>query len=124
MGWIDEVGRLWFCGRKVERVLTAVGAMYTDCCEAIFNAHPRVFRSALIDLGGGHPGLVVEPEQVDFPKTPAARAALLESLKTLGQSHALTAPIKDFFFEANFPVDVRHNAKIHRLSLARKYALK
>jgi hypothetical protein len=48
----------------------------------------------------------------------------IESLAELGQKNARTVLIKDFFFEANFPVDVRHNAKIHRLSLARKFALK
>lgn len=124
MGWIDSVGRLWFCGRKVERVLAADGPMYTDCCEAIFNAHPQVFRSALIDLGDGRPGMVIEPEQAAFPKSAAERERFIESLSALGQSHTLTAAIRDFFFEASFPVDVRHNAKIHRLSLARKYTLK
>ena len=37
-------------------------------------------------------------------------------------SHTLpqdTAPIATFFFREKFPVDVRHNAKIHRLTLAR-----
>lgn len=124
MGWVDPEGRLWFCGRKVERVLAAHGPMYTDCCEAIFNAHPQVFRSALVDLGGGRPAMVIEPEQSDFPRSEAARTQFIESLSQLAQSHELTAPIRDFFFEAHFPVDVRHNAKIHRLSLARKFALK
>lgn len=124
MGWIDGEDRLWFCGRKVERVLAAAGPMYTDCCEAIFNAHPQVYRSALIDLGGGKPGLVVEPEAGSFPKSAAARAAFQESLAELAGQHQLTQSIEEFFFEVSFPVDVRHNAKIHRLSLARKYALK
>jgi acyl-CoA synthetase (AMP-forming)/AMP-acid ligase II len=124
MGWLDESGRLWFCGRKVERVLTLVGTMYTDCCEAIFNAHPDVYRSALVDLGGGLPGIVVEPEKGAFPGTERARAAFVQSLQTIARGHALTEIIEDFFFEENFPVDVRHNAKIHRLSLARKFALK
>ncbi|TVP81281.1 MAG: peptide synthase [Puniceicoccaceae bacterium] len=124
MGWLDAEGRLWFCGRRVERVQTADGPMYTDCCEAIFNAHPDVYRSALIDLGGGRPGMVIEPEPGSFPKSAAAKAAFAQALAELGGQHALTASIRDFFFEANFPVDVRHNAKIHRLSLARKYALK
>ena len=124
MGWLDDSDRLWFCGRKVERVLTAVGAMYTDCCEAIFNAHPRVYRSALIDLCQGRPAIVIEPEKSAFPKSTEERARFIESLRELGQKNTQTVAIKDFFFEANFPVDVRHNAKIHRLSLARKFALK
>ena len=124
IGWIDDLGRLWFCGRKVERVLTDVGAMYTDCCEAIFNAHPWVYRSALIDLCQGRPAIVIEPEKSAFPKSTDERARFIELLRELGQKNTQTVAIKDFFFEANFPVDVRHNAKIHRLSLARKFALK
>jgi acyl-CoA synthetase (AMP-forming)/AMP-acid ligase II len=124
MGWLDTEGRLWFCGRKVERVMAEAGVMYTDCCEAIFNAHPQVFRSALVDLGGGKPGIVVEPEPAAFPKSAAEREAFIGSLAELGRRHALTVGIDTFFFEKSFPVDVRHNAKIHRLSLARKYALK
>lgn len=124
MGWLDDTGRLWFCGRKVERVLSVNGAMYTDCCEAIFNQHPKVFRSALVDVGGGVPGIVIEPEPNDFPGTDGARADFVASLKTRASEHALTASIEHYFFEASFPVDVRHNAKIHRLSLARKFALK
>lgn len=124
MGWLDDSGRLWFCGRKVERVLTDVGAMYTDCCEAIFNTHPWVYRSALIDLSQGRPAIVIEPEKAAFPKSTDERARFIESLRELGRKNTRTVLIKDFFFEANFPVDVRHNAKIHRLSLARKFALK
>jgi acyl-CoA synthetase (AMP-forming)/AMP-acid ligase II len=124
MGWLDEKGRLWFCGRKVERVVSPAGAMYTDCCEAIFNQHPKVYRSALVDLGGGLPGIVIEPEAGDFPRTAARTQEFVDSLEELAQGNPLTASIVHFFFEASFPVDVRHNAKIHRLSLARKYALK
>ena len=124
MGRLDDSDRLWFCGRKLERVITEVGAMYTDCCEAIFNAHPLVYRSALIDLCQGRPAIVIEPEKSAFPKSTDERARFIESLRELGQKNTRTVAIKDFFFEANFPVDVRHNAKIHRLSLARKFALK
>ena len=103
--------------------MSPLGAMYTDCCEAIFNGHPDVFRSALIDLGCGLPGVVIEPEKGAFPDTDQKRAAFIKSLRELAQSHALTEVIENFFFEASFPVDVRHNAKIHRLSLAKKFAV-
>lgn len=123
LGWLDATGRLWFCGRKVECVWTATGPLYTDCCEAIFNAHPQVFRSALIDIGGGRPAVVIEPEAHDYPKRAAQRTAFTESLREMARSHAMTAQIDTFLFEKSFPVDVRHNAKIHRLSLARKFAV-
>jgi len=121
MGWVDDAGRLWFCGRKAERVSTAAGTLYTDCCEAIFNAHPRVFRSALIDAGEGCPAIVVEPEAGAFPKDSESRRTFERELSALGAAHAMTSGIRRFFFERAFPVDVRHNAKIHRLSLARKF---
>ncbi|MCD8482806.1 MAG: AMP-binding protein [Verrucomicrobia bacterium] len=113
LGYLDEQGRLWFCGRKAERVRTAAGDLYTDCCEAIFNAHPGVFRSALIGLGAPGsqvPALVIEPE-------PGARLAH-DELCDLAQRHPHTAAIQQFYQYAPFPVDVRHNAKIHRLTLA------
>jgi acyl-CoA synthetase (AMP-forming)/AMP-acid ligase II len=122
LGWIGDAGRLWFCGRKVEHVRTADGPLYTDCCEAIFNAHPQVFRSALIDVGGGRPAIVIEPEAGAFPSNSATQGEFIESLRAIAQSHAMTSAIDVFFFEKSFPVDVRHNAKIHRLSLAKKFA--
>ncbi len=121
LGWLDEAGRLWFCGRKVERVETTDGPRYTDCCEAIFNAHREVFRSALIDLGGGVAGIVIEPKRNAFPRSKQARARFTADLIRLGSAHPMTAGIRDFYFERRFPVDVRHNAKIHRLVLARKW---
>lgn len=121
LGWLGADGRLWFCGRKVERVLTADGPLYTDCCEAIFNQHPQVFRSALIDVGGGTPAIVIESEADAFPSGGSEQSQFVESLRELAQSHAMTSGIDVFFFEKSFPVDVRHNAKIHRLSLAKKF---
>ncbi|MFU8847970.1 MAG: fatty acid CoA ligase family protein [Opitutales bacterium] len=121
LGKRDEPGRIWFCGRLAERVLTAEGPLYTDCCEAIFNQHPKVYRSALIDLGGGRPAVVIEPEPGHFPKSKAEKTNFITELCQLAQSHPATRQIACFFFEKSFPVDVRHNAKIHRLTLAKKY---
>ena len=51
LGWVDDKGRIWFCGRKSHRVTTAAGTLFTIPCEAIFNTHPAVFRSALVGIG-------------------------------------------------------------------------
>ncbi len=51
VGYFDEKNRLWFLGRKAERVQSAAGTLYTEAVEPIFNAHKDVFRSALIGLG-------------------------------------------------------------------------
>jgi acyl-CoA synthetase (AMP-forming)/AMP-acid ligase II len=117
-GFLDDNGRLWFCGRKAERVETAAGTLHTEPCEQVFRAHPRVPRCALIGLGrrlAQRAALVVETA----PHSSRERRALARELRELALRHDHTRAIKVFFFRAKFPVDVRHNAKIHRLALAR-----
>jgi acyl-CoA synthetase (AMP-forming)/AMP-acid ligase II len=118
-GFLDPEGRLWFCGRVAERVETTEGLMFTEPCEQVFRGHPAVARCALIGLGPrGHqePALVVQPA-----KTGAAidQARLARELRELGLRHPHTVGIRRFFFHPRFPLDVRHNAKIHRRELAR-----
>jgi acyl-CoA synthetase (AMP-forming)/AMP-acid ligase II len=118
-GYLDADGRLWFCGRVAERVETAEGLMFTEPCEQVFRAHPAVARCALIGLGPRgrqEPALVVQPVR----RGPAIdRTRLAGELRELGRRHPHTAGIRRFYFHPRFPVDVRHNAKIHRLALAR-----
>jgi acyl-CoA synthetase (AMP-forming)/AMP-acid ligase II len=116
-GYLDAAGRLWFCGRRVERVETAEGTLYAEPCEQVFRLHPRVARCALIALGerpAQQPALVVEAGLAG-----AEADAWAAELRTWAAAHPVTAAIRTFFFHPAFPVDVRHNAKIHRLALAR-----
>jgi len=114
-GRFDASGRLWFCGRIAERIETAAGAVHTEPAEQVFRAHPQVARCALIGLGPRgrqEPALVVQPGPTVTDRTRLAR-----ELRDLATRHPHTAPIRKFFFHPAFPVDVRHNAKIHRLTL-------
>ncbi len=120
-GFIDGKGELWFCGRKVERVRTPTGTLFTEPCERVFRQHPRAQRCALIGLGQPgqqRPALVAETQIQDS----ADARTLARELRMLAQEHEHTEGIKVFYFLENFPVDVRHNAKIHRLEL-RRWAL-
>jgi len=115
VGYLDEHDRLWFCGRKSHRVQTAEGTLFTIPCEAIFNTHDKVKRSALVGVGpAGNqtPVIVIEAEGTVDEKT------LTEELLRLGASHAITQPIQKILFHPSFPVDIRHNAKIGREQLA------
>ena len=117
-GTLDAEGRLWFCGRKAERVTTAQGILYTEPCERVFRAHPRATRCALIGLGTAPnqlPAIVVETAVRDSTEA----RALARELRALATASPATADIQRFFFHPKFPVDVRHNAKIHRLTLAK-----
>lgn len=115
MGYFDDKGRLWFCGRKAHVVHTEEGPLYTVCCEGIFNTHPQVIRSALVGvgpIGAQKPVLLVEKE------AGADEKILLPQLLTLAGEHALTKTISTFFIHPAFPVDIRHNAKIFREKLS------
>ncbi|MBA4135834.1 MAG: peptide synthase [Opitutus sp.] len=121
-GFIDERGRLWFCGRKAERVEMRDGVLYPDQVEPIFNLHPDIRRSALVglgDRGNQRPAIIVEPRSREVVETPALRRKLVRELRALAVQHAHTDRIRLAFLHPAFPVDVRHNAKIHRLQLAK-----
>ncbi len=54
VGYRDNQGRIWFCARKAHRVVTATPGgetLFTIPCEAVFNTHPAVFRTALVGVG-------------------------------------------------------------------------
>lgn len=116
LGYKDEKGRLWFCGRKNHRVVMAGGVtLYSVCCEAIFNQHPAVARSALVGLGerpAQEPVIVIEPRG-PMPKGARVETLAAELLR-LGEAHAHTRHIRRVMFHPSFPVDIRHNAKIFR----------
>ncbi len=116
MGYLDEKGRLWFCGRKAHRVLTKQGPLYTICCEAIYNEHPKVLRSALVGIGGVGQQLPVII--VELAEEIADEKAFFDELNQLGRQYSFTAGISRFLIHPAFPVDIRHNAKIFREKLA------
>jgi len=116
-GRIDASGRLWFCGRIAERLETAAGTQHTEPAEQVFRTHPQVVRCALIGLGPRglqKPAIVVQPS----PGVKDHRR-LARELRDLALEHPHTAGITKYFFHPAFPVDVRHNAKIHRLTLTK-----
>ena len=122
LGYFDEQGRLWFCGRKAERVETRDGPLYTEQVEPLFTPHAEVRRAALIGLGERgrqRAALVIEPVSADSIFSSSDCRRLARELRTIALRHPHTAGIKLFYFRKKFPVDVRHNAKIHRLALTR-----
>ena len=118
LGYFDAQGRLWFCGRKGHRVVTAEGTLCTEQVEPVFNVHPEVRRTALVGVGPAGrqtPVLCVEL-RAGIGKREHARIA--EELRHIGEGHVHTARIERVLFHPGFPVDIRHNAKIGREALA------
>lgn len=121
VGYLDADGRLWFCGRKAHIVHSIAGPMYSVCCEAIFNNHPQIYRTALVGVGvrgQQEPVIVAEPEPGMFPETDSARDGLKAELLQLGAGNLLTQSIRTILFHRSLPVDTRHNVKINREALA------
>lgn len=121
IGYLDDQGRLWFCGRKAHIVFSQTGPMYSVCCEAIFNNHPRIYRTALVGIGKKGrqtPVIVAEPEAGQFPVNAADSVTLRQELLKLASENKLTVGIRQILFHRSLPVDTRHNVKINREALA------
>lgn len=117
VGYLDDHGRLWYCGRKSHRVEGAEGLRFTETVEQVFNQHPAVLRSALVGIGerpGQRAVVCIELRR------PASRAfaELLPELRSLAETHAVTSGLREFLEHPGFPVDIRHNSKIGREQLA------
>ena len=120
VGYLDASDRFWFCGRMTHRVQTEKDTLYTVPCEAVFNTHQDVYRSALIGLGPAgrqRPVLVVEPFSHAFPDNDRDRQKFVAALSAIAVEFSHTTSIEDFLFHPDLPVDIRHNAKIFREKL-------
>jgi len=123
VGYIDDNGLLWMCGRKGHIVDATRGKQrlkrfYTLPCERVFNTHPQVKRSAIVGVnvnGDMVPVLCVELRKGIVCST---SKVLYQELMALAQQYPHTEGIGRFLIHPDFPVDVRHNAKIFREKLA------
>jgi acyl-CoA synthetase (AMP-forming)/AMP-acid ligase II len=116
LGYFDEQGHLWFCGRKAHRVQTETETLFTVCCESVFNVHEKVFRTALV--GVGNPGQQRPVLCVELQEGLTDWSTVRDDLQKLGEQYEHTRPIQTFLKHSSFPVDIRHNAKIFREQLA------
>jgi acyl-coenzyme A synthetase/AMP-(fatty) acid ligase len=118
LGWQDTKGRIWFCGRKSHRVVTVEETLFTIPCEAIFNQHPDVYRSALVGIGPRQDQVPVMCIELENGVSIRSRSRIKKELITTAQANPLTHNIQHILFNKAFPVDIRHNSKIFREKLA------
>jgi acyl-CoA synthetase (AMP-forming)/AMP-acid ligase II len=121
LGYKDDSGNLWFCGRKAHRVVTSQKVYNPIPCEAIFNQHPHVKRSALIavhDRDQIKPAIVLERIDAKDELSEKEQAFFRAGLLALGRKYDHTRSIDTFFLHKTFPVDCRHNIKIDRSYLS------
>lgn len=119
IGYIDDDGRIWFCGRKSQRVITEDETLYTICCEGVFNKHESVFRTALVGANLTNKITPVICVELESDQKSVDKNQLTKALFELASTHSVTKDIKHILFHSGFPVDIRHNAKIGREKLAK-----
>lgn len=122
-GWLDDLGRLWVCGRRSHRVVADSRTWFPLCCEPVFNSHPDVVRSALVGPelaagGASGPTPVVCVQLSEHARGRTTQVA--RELRDLAAACGSTAGLEAFAFLDHLPVDRRHNAKIDRPALARR----
>ncbi len=119
LGYFDSDGRLWFCGRKTQRVVTNDTTLCTEQIEPVFNAHPDVRRTALVGIGAFGAQMPVLCVELREGVAVSAWARIESELRHLGEGFVHTAKVGRFLrYPKAFPVDIRHNAKIGRETLA------
>ena len=124
VGIMDGLGRLWYCGRVSQRVETGQETLFADQCEAIFNQHPDLARSAVVGVGPQGRQVPVLCIEVIGKLSPVDTERVHFDLLQLAQAHAITKSIRTVLFHPGFPVDIRHNSKIGREELAKWAATK
>jgi acyl-CoA synthetase (AMP-forming)/AMP-acid ligase II len=118
VGIMDGVGRLWYCGRVSQRIDTGKEVLFADQCEAVFNQHPDLLRSAVVGIGAAGAQIPVLCIEVIGILAPVDRERVHYDLLQLAQAFAITRSIRTVLFHSGFPVDIRHNSKINRAELA------
>jgi acyl-CoA synthetase (AMP-forming)/AMP-acid ligase II len=114
VGFLDERGRLWMCGRKGHRVQTAAKTWFSVPVEEVLNQHPAIKRTALVGVDQT-PVILVERERT----ANIGDDLLIKETRELAARHDVTKTLAHFHvFPGEFPVDKRHNAKIEREKLA------
>ena len=113
-GYLDDSGRLWFCGRKSQRVRCQDNILFTEFVEGVVNGISGVFRSALVGIG---------PEDREIPviwlelRKNANHNRVREDVATAVRELNLNVSPDRILIKKQFPVDIRHNAKIFREKL-------
>jgi len=117
-GILDDRGCLWYCGRLSQRVNTGTETLFPDQVEGIFNQHPDAARTALVGVGPQGAQMPVLCVELLGKLAPVDMERVHYDLLQLGQAFPLTRSVRTVLFHPGFPVDSRHNSKIHREELA------
>jgi acyl-CoA synthetase (AMP-forming)/AMP-acid ligase II len=126
VGYFDDAGRLWFCGRKAHRIETSTGPLYSLPVEAVAEEHWPA-RAALVWRGERSTSLQTPVLLLESPVKAAALKGIKLRVSDVPSTEAVVKAVSSSTgrsdidvraWPAAFPVDRRHNAKIEREALA------
>lgn len=120
IGYLDCEGRLWFCGRKSQRLLSPDGDIQTDANEAIFYRLENIRRCALVGRGPAGEMTPVLCVETNSRLTRDQRHQLRHEIIAIANAHKQLRNLRQVIFLKKLPVDIRHNSKIFRERLKLK----
>lgn len=119
VGYRDEMGRFWFCGRKSHRVVTPHGTLFTDMVEPVFIIPFVANLTALVSVTRNeitYPVLCYQVSNKHMRTEEEVKLLRAKGERSQHTRHIVT--ILRYDAALNFPMDVRHNSKIFREKLA------
>ena len=121
VGYLDAQDRFWFCGRKAHRVVSGSRVLFTETIEAIVNANPEVYRSALVGTGerfSQTPVVILEPWPKHFHHRQLNDLQLSQAVIQQLSENPRSCDVKRVVvYPGKLPTDIRHNSKIFREQL-------
>lgn len=123
LGYKDQDGHIWFCGRKTHRLDFGKGkpVLAPIPYENMINEIAGISRCALVGSykdGILNPLLVVVP---DKKLNQQSRLNLSKKIYEMIKSHSTPITISKIIYKDLLPVDGRHNIKIDRIKLAKEF---
>ena len=118
IGYIDDIGRLWYLGRLAHAIHQMNETIYSIEIEGVLNSHPKIKKSALIKVGS-KPCVAVVLTNL-FQLEGSKKNDFFDDLVSKNLAHCpKLEKIENFYILKTFPVDTRHNIKIDRIKIGR-----
>lgn len=118
VGILDDLNRLWYCGRVSQRIETGQETVFPEQCEAVFDQHPDLRRSAVVGVGPRGRQTPVLCIEVKSKLSPVDTERVHFDLLQLAQAYSTTRSIRTVLFHPGFPVGTGYGSQIRRDEIA------
>jgi acyl-CoA synthetase (AMP-forming)/AMP-acid ligase II len=116
MGYFDEQGNIWFCGRASHFFKIGSKKFFPILFETVINQHSLIEKSALIK-NTNKAKFVIQRIDKKTTMSDQEKSAFDQELKEIVNDSQFKNFKFDYYLHKELPVDVRHNIKIDRIAL-------